>query len=90
MPRSGRLLPSTAAGGFNLSPKQHPTISERQVSETGQAQTAASPLLTQPAQTGPARLVEIYAKVLDADIDIKTGKWQDELALDLLVADVCS
>jgi len=47
-------------------------------------------LLSQSADYSTARLVAIYEKLLETDLAIKTGKWQDELALDLLVADVCS
>jgi DNA polymerase-3 subunit delta len=47
-------------------------------------------LLSQSADHSGARLLEIYAKVLETDMAIKTGKWQDDLALDILVADVCS
>jgi len=47
-------------------------------------------LFSQSADYSAGRLVEIYAKMLETDMAIKTGKWQDELALDLLVADVCS
>jgi hypothetical protein len=36
------------------------------------------------------RLVEVYRKLLDTDIAIKTGKWKGELALELLIAEVCS
>ena len=47
-------------------------------------------LLSQSADYSPDRLLAIYEKILETDLAIKTGKWQDELALDLLVADVCS
>lgn len=47
-------------------------------------------LLRQSARYPMPRLIEIYQKLLDTDIAIKTGKWQDKLALDLLVAEVCS
>ncbi len=47
-------------------------------------------LLNQSADYSKDRLVAIYEKILDTDLAIKTGKWQDELALDLLVVDVCS
>jgi len=47
-------------------------------------------LLSQSADHSKERLVAIYEKILETDLAIKTGKWPDELALDLLVADVCS
>jgi DNA polymerase-3 subunit delta len=47
-------------------------------------------LLSQSADHSKERLFAIYEKILDTDVAIKTGKWPDELALDLLVADVCS
>jgi len=47
-------------------------------------------LLSQSADYSKDRLVDIYDKILETDLAIKTGKWQDELALDLLVVDVCS
>jgi DNA polymerase-3 subunit delta len=47
-------------------------------------------LLSQSADHSKERLLEIYEKLLDTDMAIKTGKWQDELALDLLVVEVCS
>jgi len=36
------------------------------------------------------RLVEVHQKLLETDIFIKTGKWEDEMALALLLADVGS
>lgn len=47
-------------------------------------------LLKQSARYPMPRLIEIYQKLLETDVAIKTGKWQDKLALDLLVAEVCS
>jgi len=47
-------------------------------------------LLSQSADHSKERLLAIYDKILETDLAIKTGKWPDELALDLLVADVCS
>jgi DNA polymerase-3 subunit delta len=47
-------------------------------------------LLSQSADHSKERLLAIYEKILETDLAIKTGKWQDELALDLLVVDVCS
>lgn len=47
-------------------------------------------LLRQSARYPSARLVAIQEKILETDLAIKTGKWQDELALDLLLVEVCS
>jgi DNA polymerase-3 subunit delta len=47
-------------------------------------------LLSQSADHSKERLLAIYEKILETDLSIKTGKWQDDLALDLLVVDVCS
>jgi DNA polymerase-3 subunit delta len=47
-------------------------------------------LLSQSADYSKGRLVDIYEKILETDLAIKTGKWPDELALDLLVVDVGS
>ena len=35
------------------------------------------------------RLKELYHKLLEADLAIKTGRYNDELALDILVAELC-
>lgn len=35
-----------------------------------------------------ARLREVYHRLLEADISIKTGKWDGELALDVLIAEM--
>lgn len=35
------------------------------------------------------RLKEIYRRLLEADVAIKTGRYNDELALDILVAELC-
>ena len=47
-------------------------------------------LISQSADHSKERLVAIYEKILETDLAIKNGKWQDELALDLLVVDVCT
>lgn len=47
-------------------------------------------LLRQSAKYSIPRLVNIYRNVLETDLAIKTGKWKDRIALDLLVAQVCS
>ncbi len=35
------------------------------------------------------RLKEVYHKLLEADLSIKTGKYADELALNILIAELC-
>ena len=35
------------------------------------------------------RLIDIYHRLLEADLAIKTGKYDGELALNLLIADLC-
>ncbi len=45
-------------------------------------------LLSQTASYSMPRLIEVYQKLLETDLAIKTGKWKDEIALDLLVAEV--
>ena len=35
------------------------------------------------------RIKEVYHKLLEADLSIKTGRYEDELALNLLVAELC-
>lgn len=47
-------------------------------------------LLEQSSGYSMPRLIEVYRKLVETDVAIKTGKWKDELALDLLVAEVCS
>ena len=45
-------------------------------------------LLRQAASYPMPRLIEVYHKLLETDMAIKTGRWKDELALDLLLAEV--
>jgi DNA polymerase-3 subunit delta len=47
-------------------------------------------LLGQSAGHSRERLVAIYEKILETDLAIKTGRWPDELALDLLLVEVCT
>lgn len=47
-------------------------------------------LLRQSDRYSMPRLIELHRKLLETDLSIKTGKWKDKLALDLLVAEVCS
>jgi DNA polymerase-3 subunit delta len=49
-----------------------------------------SKLWRQAAGYSVERLVDMYEKLLEVDIAIKTGKWRAELAADLLVAELCS
>ncbi len=46
-------------------------------------------LLRQSARYSMPRLVRAYEKLLETDTAIKTGRRSDELALDLLVAELC-
>lgn len=45
--------------------------------------------LEQAARFSPGRLKELYRKLLEADLAIKTGKYGGELALNILVAEMC-
>ncbi len=45
--------------------------------------------LEQAARFSPGRLKELYQKLLEADLAIKTGKYGGELALNILVAEMC-
>lgn len=45
-------------------------------------------LVEQSRKYSPSRLMEVYQKLLDTDLAIKTGRWKDDLALDLLVAEL--
>ena len=47
-------------------------------------------LLRQAAAYPMLRLVEVYERLLETDTAIKTGRRNDKLALDLLVAEVCA
>ncbi|MFH1032721.1 MAG: DNA polymerase III subunit delta [Chloroflexota bacterium] len=46
--------------------------------------------LDQAAKYTLPRLREVYHRLLDTDIAIKTGRYDDELALNILVAELCS
>ncbi len=45
--------------------------------------------LRQADRYSPARLREVYHRLLEADLSIKTGKYDGELALDILVSELC-
>lgn len=45
-------------------------------------------LLRQTARYSIPRLVEVYRKLLETDLGIKTGRWKGELALELLIAEL--
>ncbi len=45
--------------------------------------------LEQAARYTLARLKEVYHKLLEADLSIKTGKYEGELALNILVVELC-
>ena len=36
-----------------------------------------------------ARLKQVYRQLLEADLSIKTGKYEGELALNILIAELC-
>lgn len=46
-------------------------------------------LLKQTSGYSMSRLADIYRKLLETDLDIKSGRWKGEMALDLLVAELC-
>jgi DNA polymerase-3 subunit delta len=46
-------------------------------------------LLNQASHLSWEQLTPSYHRLLETDIAIKTGKWRDDLALDLLVAELC-
>jgi len=35
------------------------------------------------------RIIDVYHKLLEADLAIKTGKYEGELALNILIAELC-
>ena len=45
--------------------------------------------IEQAARYPLERIKEVYPKLLEADISIKTGKYQDELALNILITELC-
>ena len=45
--------------------------------------------LEQAARYSLARLKEVYHQLLEADLSIKTGKYDPELALNILIAELC-
>lgn len=45
-------------------------------------------LMAQSSRYSISRLTEVYEKLLETDLAIKRGKWRDDLALDLLVAEL--
>jgi len=45
--------------------------------------------LEQAGRYSLPRLKQIYRQLLEADLAMKTGRYDSELALDLLVADLC-
>ena len=45
--------------------------------------------LEQASRYSLTRLTELYSKLLEADLSIKTGKYNSELALNILVAELC-
>ena len=45
--------------------------------------------LEQASRYSLRRLKEIYHRLLEADLSIKTGKYDGELALNILIAELC-
>jgi DNA polymerase-3 subunit delta len=45
--------------------------------------------LAQASRYSLARLKQVYDKLVEADLSIKTGRYSDELALNILVAELC-
>ena len=45
--------------------------------------------LEQAGRYTAERLEEVYHKLLETDISIKTGKYDDGLALNILIAELC-
>ena len=45
-------------------------------------------LMAQSSRYSMSRLTEVYEKLLETDLAIKRGRWQDDLALDLLVTEL--
>jgi len=45
--------------------------------------------LEQAGRYSPARLKEVYHRLLETDLAIKTGKYNAELALNILIAELC-
>jgi DNA polymerase-3 subunit delta len=50
---------------------------------------ALSRTLEQARLYGFERIKQVYDRLLQTDIDIKTGKYNDEVALELLIAELC-
>lgn len=46
-------------------------------------------LLKQTAGYSMSRLIHIYHRLLETDLDIKIGRWEGEMALDLLATELC-
>lgn len=55
----------------------------------GLAPYAASRTIEQAGRYSPARLNKLYHRLLDTDVTIKLGIYSDELALSILVAELC-
>ena len=50
---------------------------------------ALSKMLEQTKLYGFERIKQVYDRLLQTDMDIKTGKYNDRLALELLIAELC-
>jgi len=58
-------------------------------SRLGLADFAVSKTLEQARRYSLPRLKEVYRQLLEADLSIKTGRYEGELALNILVAELC-
>ena len=47
-------------------------------------------IIEQASRYSMPRLKVFYHSLLDTDLSIKTGKYDDELALTILISDLCS
>ena len=45
--------------------------------------------INQANKYNTAQLSEFYHRLLQADVDVKTGKYSEDVAIDLLIADLC-
>lgn len=59
------------------------------ITRLGQSSVASSILLKKARLYSYKRLLEIHTHLLQTDTEIKSGMWNDEMALQLLIADLC-
>ena len=73
-----------------MGPRSNLSIEEKRQQLGVSAMYPLQRLLGQSAGHSRERLVAIYESILDTDMAIKTGRWPDELALDLLLVEVAT